>query len=117
MRERDALLGGAERHARAILRERTRWADPLALLVQAGAAAMRGEAQRARGLLESAEAGFTAADMALHAAASRRRLGELTGGTAGGDLVAGADAWMNGQDITNPARMTQMLAPGRWGAD
>jgi hypothetical protein len=112
--ERDALLRGVERHAQAILREKTHWADPLAHIVQASAAAMRGEAEGARRLLESAEAGFTAADMALHAAASRRRLGDITGGTAGGELVAATDAWMSGQGIKNPARMTQMLAPGRW---
>lgn len=116
-RERNALLGGAERHARAILRERTHWAHPLALLVQAGAAATRREAERAQGLLQSAETGFTAADMALHAAVTRRRRGELMGGEAGSDLVAAADAWMSGQDIVNPARMAQMLAPGRWLAD
>ena len=116
-RERDALLGGAERHAQAILRERTRWADPIAILVQAGAAATRGEADRARSLLESAEAGFAPADMALHAAVTRRRRGELLGGEAGADLIEAADAWMSGQDIRNPARLTQMLAPGRWRAD
>ncbi len=115
--ERDALLAGAERHAQAILRERTRWAGPFALLVQAGAAATRREAARARSLLVSAEAGFTAADMALHAAVTRRRRGELMGGEAGRDLAAAADAWMSEQAIMNPARMTQMLAPGRWRAD
>jgi hypothetical protein len=112
--ERQTLLRGVERHAQAILREKTQWADPLAHVVQAGAAAMRGDAERARRLLLSAEEGFTAADMALHAAACRRRLGELAGGTEGAERVAAADAWMNGQAVRNPARMTQMLAPGRW---
>jgi hypothetical protein len=116
-RERNALLRGAEGHARAILRERTRWGDPLALLVQAGAAATRREAKRAQGLLESAETGFTAADMALHAAVTRLRRGELMGGEAGSRLVAAADGWMSGQAIMNPARMALMLAPGRWRAD
>ena len=116
-KERDALLRGAERHAQAILRESTHWGAPLALLVRAGAAATRGDAKLARGRLESAEAGFTGADMALYAAAARRRLGELVGGARGSDLVAAADAWMNGQGVVNPARLTQMLAPGRWRAE
>jgi serine/threonine protein kinase len=112
--ERDVLLRGTEDHARAILREQTRWGDPLALLLRAGAAATRGEAERALTFLESAEAGFVAADMALHAAVARRRRGELSGGDTGHGLVAAADAWMGTQGIKSPQRMTAMLAPGRW---
>jgi len=116
-RERDVLVRGAEGHAQAILRERTHWADSLALLLQAGAAATPREPARAQSLLESAEAGFTRGDMALYATAARRRRGELMGGEAGRDLVAAADTWMTGQGIKNPERMTAMLAPGRWRAD
>jgi eukaryotic-like serine/threonine-protein kinase len=112
--ERDGLLRGAEQHARAILGERTRWGDPLAALLRAGAAATRGETEAALRFLESAEAGFTAAAMALHAAATRRRRGELMGGDAGRDLVSGADAWMAAQSIKAPERMAAVLAPGRW---
>ena len=112
--ERDDLLRGAEGHARVILGERTHWGGPLALLLRAGVAATRGETSRAGPLLESAEAGLMAAEMALHAAAARRRRGELIGGEAGRGLVAAADAWMAGQSIKNPERMTAMLAPGRW---
>jgi hypothetical protein len=112
--ERDALLRGAEDHARKILREGTHWGDPLAMMVRAGAAATRGEAERALGHLQSAEAGFTAASMALHAAAARRRRGEIMGGDAGRELVAAADTWMTGQSVKAPLRMAAVLAPGRW---
>ena len=112
--ERRDLLHGAEGHASAIMRERTHWGDPLALLLRAGAAATRGESSRAVPLLESAEAGLLAAEMALHAAAARRRRGELIGGETGRGLVAATDAWMAGQSIKNPERMVAMLAPGRW---
>jgi hypothetical protein len=112
---RQALLRGAEGHARTILREKTRWGDALALLLRAGAAATRGETERALSLLEPAETGLAAADMALHAAVARRRRGELLGGDTGRGLVAAADAWMASQAIRNPERMTAMLAPGRWG--
>jgi serine/threonine protein kinase len=115
-REAQSLLKGAEAHARVILREKTLWGDPLAHLIRAGAASTRGETERALGLLESAEAGFAAADMALHLAATRRRRGELLGGDAGRDLVDAADTWMSGQAIKNPERMTAVLAPGRWRA-
>ena len=112
--ERDALLRGAEEHARAILREGTLWGDPLGAMVRAGAAATRGETEAALRFLASAEAGFTAASMALHAAAARRRRGELMGGDAGRELTAGADAWMIGQSVKAPQRMAAVLAPGRW---
>jgi hypothetical protein len=112
--ERDALLRGADHHAREIFRQGTHWGDPLATLIHAGAAATRGETEPALRYLESAEAGFTAAAMALHAAASRRRRGQLLGGDAGRELVAAADAWMTGQSIKAPDRMTAVLAPGRW---
>ena len=111
---RDALIRGAEGHASASLREGTHWGDALAHLVRAGAAVAREDTARALAWLESAEAGLVAADMPLHAAAARRRRGELVGGEAGLGLVAAADAWMTGQGIANPERMTAMLAPGRW---
>jgi hypothetical protein len=114
--DRDALLEGAERHARTILREKTLWGDPLALLVRAGAASTRHDTAGAVRLLESAESGLTAAAMALHAAVARRRRGELMGGETGRALVVAADAWMTAQAIKNPERMTAMLAPGRWRA-
>jgi hypothetical protein len=112
--EREALLRGADEHARAILHEGTQWGDPLAALVRAGAAATRGETEAALRFLESAETGFTAASMALHAATARRRRGEIMGGDAGREVVAAADAWMTGQSIKAPQRMAGMLAPGRW---
>jgi serine/threonine protein kinase len=113
-REREDLLRGVEAHARTILREKTRWGDALALLLRAGAAATRGDTERALALLEPAEAGLAGADMALHAAAARRRRGALMGGDAGRVLVSAADAVMTAQGIRNPERMTAVLAPGRW---
>ena len=56
--------------------------------------------------------GFDACDMRLYAAAARRRLGQLVGRAEGRALMAGAESWMAGQTIRNPARMAAMLAPG-----
>ena len=70
--------------------------------------------QSAAALRASADAQFTATDMALHAAVARRRRGELLGGVQGAALLAEADAWMTGQAIRNPSRMAAMLAPGTW---
>jgi serine/threonine protein kinase len=107
------FLAAAERDAVRLKRERMAWGDPLAALLLAGVADGRGETASATALLVSAEDGFTAADMGLHAACVRRRRGELLGGEAGRGLVARADAWMTGQNIRNPERMAAMLAPGR----
>jgi hypothetical protein len=64
--------------------------------------------------LADAEAGLTALDMALHAAAVRRRRGGLIGGAEGRELIASADAAMRAQQIRNPARRTAMFLPGAW---
>jgi len=90
------------------------WSDPLALLLHAGVAAASGDRQAAGDLLNAAEAGFRAADMHLYAAASQRRRGEIVGGDDGLQLIQMADAWMLRQRIQDPARMTEMVAPGRW---
>ena len=106
------LLREAERDAKRILRERMPWSNPLAELILAGVAASRGERETAARHCAAAAAGFDAAEMALYAAAARRRHGELLGGDEGRALVAAADAWMTSQRIRNPARWTAMVAPG-----
>jgi len=88
------------------------WALPLAQLIRAGIAADRGDPGTARDLLRAAEAGFRDAGMGLFAAAACRRQGELLAGDAGHALVARANAWMEGQGIKNPSRMTALYAPG-----
>ncbi len=110
--ERRAFLGRAERDARRMEGARMPWCAALARLLRAGIAAARGRTEAAVGLLTDAEAGFEATDMALCAAAARRRRGEVLGGDTGAALVADADSWMAAQEIRNPARMTGMLAPG-----
>jgi len=105
----EALLRVAESDAAAIEAERTSWAEPLARLLRAGAAARRGRIEPCVAELTRAEAGFERADMALHAAAARRRRGEVLAGDEGRRLVEEADAWMASQDIRNQVRMTAML--------
>jgi serine/threonine protein kinase len=82
-----------------------------ALILRGGLAHLAGERESARRHLADATAACEAAAMHLYAAAARRRLGEVTGGTEGRALVAAADEWMTGQGVRNPARMTEMLAP------
>jgi hypothetical protein len=79
---------------------------------RASVAACRGDAAGAAAGLAEAAVALDALDMALYAAAARRRLGRLRGGDEGRALVTGADAWMASQRIANPARMTALLVPG-----
>lgn len=113
-RRRSALLREVQADARSIQRERMQWSNPLAQLLQAAVSAARGNGEEAAAMLCSAEAGFDAAHMSLYAAAARRRRGEILGGDQGRAMVAAADAWMLGQKVRNPARMTAMVAPGKW---
>src|SRR5262249_54660085 len=106
------LLHAAERDARRLRRERIAWAEALAQLVRAGVAARRRDADGARQLLEDAAGRLEAAGLRLHAAAARRRLGERVGGSKGHRLVEQAEAWMKGQNVRRPDRMTALLAPG-----
>jgi serine/threonine protein kinase/tetratricopeptide (TPR) repeat protein len=111
-KKRALLYRIATRIARRIEREKMPWSDPFAALIRAAVATGRNEPERAASLLSDALAGFELADLALYAAASRRRLGQVLGGERGAELIAAADAWMRNQEIKNPVLMTRMLAPG-----
>ena len=110
--ETDAQLESVARDAKAIAAKNGPWAEALATLLRAGSAAVRREAAACRELLLSAVQTFEAVDMALYAAAARHRLGEITGGQEGHDLMTDAEAWMREQRIVDPQRITAMLAPG-----
>ena len=68
--------------------------------------------RRAREFLGRAIVRATAADMALVESSARRRLGQLVGGDEGADLVREAEGWMRSQGVANPARTTELFAPG-----
>jgi hypothetical protein len=106
------LLHAAERDARLLRRERIAWAGALAQLVRAGVAMGRHDAGRACPLLDDAAGRLQAAGLRLHAAAARRRLGERVGGSEGHRRVEHAEAWMRGQNVRRPERMTALLVPG-----
>lgn len=110
--ERKRQIACAEKAARRLAREAMPWADALSLLIRAGLASLNDKKSDALDLLATAATRFDSVDMGLYAAASRGRRGELLGGDMGRVVKAGADAWMAAQHIENPARMTDMLAPG-----
>ncbi|EYF02200.1 Hypothetical protein CAP_7411 [Chondromyces apiculatus DSM 436] len=98
------VLGAASR----IEGEGMPWATPLAAMLRAGAAAVRGEREEALSLLDRAATQLDAADMSLYAAAARFRVGAL------GDAatLAQTTQWMRQHGVADPARLTAMLAPG-----
>jgi hypothetical protein len=111
-KEKAQRLRIAERLAQQIAKERIAWSSPFVTIIRAAIAWQRGEVANATGLLTEAVKGFDLADLALYAAATRRRLGETLGGDRGRELIAQANAWMLNQNIQNPVAMTRTMTPG-----
>ena len=105
-------LRRAVKDAKRILAEGATWAAPLARLILAAVDAREGHVARAMITLERAEHELEAAEMKLFLAAARHRRGELVGGAAGSALMAQARETMTSESVVDPARTTELLAPG-----
>jgi hypothetical protein len=110
--QRAELLSRAERASRALAKENAEWAHAWAHFLSAGVCAQRGQADRAKVLLERAAGAFRDVDMELCAAATRLRLGRLVGGDEGRGLVEEAERWLREHNVAAPGRLAQTLAPG-----
>jgi tetratricopeptide (TPR) repeat protein len=110
-RDPRALLGVAQRCARALEKERVPWAQAHATMLRAGLASLDGDLAGALALLDGAASRYDLADMPLHAASARRRLGLLLGGNSGRALVEAADALFSSQGVNDPGRFAAMYAP------
>jgi hypothetical protein len=109
---RERMLRAAARAAGKVERQHMPWSDPLARLIRAGIAELRGRREQALALLADAEECLVAADMRMYSAAARRQRGQLLGGAEGQALVEAADASMKEQDVREPDRIAAMLVPG-----
>ena len=98
--ERERLLREAERSARRLDKERAEWGTPLAMLLRAGIATIRGKREAALSLLRTAEPLLERTHMHLHTAAVRRTLGDARG-----------TEWMTAAGVKNPDAMTALLLP------
>jgi serine/threonine protein kinase len=107
--ERAGLLEAAERDARRIRGEKLELSTPVARLVEAGVASLRGLRDQAGAALDEAITGFERLDMAGYAAAARWRRAQLRGEEAG---RAEAEAFLRSQAVRRPERVVAMLAPG-----
>jgi eukaryotic-like serine/threonine-protein kinase len=108
----EALLVEAEEMSSRLYREEANYASIWGMLLQAAALTHRQKKQEALLLLHRAVRYSSAQDFPLCAAVARRRQGELLGGEEGERLIALADMWMRSQEIANPARMSEVFAPG-----
>jgi hypothetical protein len=108
----EPYLRAAGKDAKLLQREKTTWAQAISRLTQAGIARMRGDETAVCQLLESAGSLFDDAGMVLYAAACRWHLGDARGGQEGKSLIAAAQQQFVAQEVKNPSRMRDMLAPG-----
>jgi eukaryotic-like serine/threonine-protein kinase len=104
-----SLLAVARRAARRLKRERMPCPTAYAQLVRGALAAIGGDRTRAVSLLTEAVACFEVVDMRLFATATRRRLGEQQGGSAGQAQIDRAARFMADESIKNPDRMAAMI--------
>ncbi len=110
---RAELLADAERSAKELARDHHAWGVPLATLIRAGVARLRGE--DAVALLAKAGGECARFDLHLHAAAARFAEAHLRSGDAARALRDEAEAFMRDQGIVDFARATMLLAPGLLG--
>jgi hypothetical protein len=110
---RSELLRDADRTARHLRSLDAPQAGPMSMLASAGIDATTGQFEQAVRHLEDAIVRLEAADMPLHLAAARRRLGEMRADRTTVD----ADQWMTDHGIRNPAAFARMLVPGRFSRD
>jgi hypothetical protein len=110
--DRQRFLSIADRAAERIAAQHMQWSDPIARLLQAASAHLRGDVALSGRHLADAVGGFDRAGMELYAAAARGRLAAVLPGERGREVRQQSNAWMASQNITNPAGMTRMLAPG-----
>jgi tRNA A-37 threonylcarbamoyl transferase component Bud32 len=106
------LLKSVESDVHSIKRERMPWSNAGARLLRAGMARVRGNRTETIGLLEEAETGFQAANMALHAASAQYCRGRLLGSASGRELIQAASETMTSQEIRSPERLLRIITPG-----
>jgi tetratricopeptide (TPR) repeat protein/predicted Ser/Thr protein kinase len=109
--ERERFLRIAEEHTAKIGREGMAWTDAITTLRRAGIHAVRGDTTGATRELRAAVAACDAAQLGLHAAAARVRLGALVGGDEGAALGEAGLAALRAEDVKEPERVVALFAP------
>ncbi len=110
--DRERLLDDVKTQLEQIAREQSCIAPALASLLAAGVANLEGRREEAQIQLDVAVRGFNSVDMALHRECARYALGELIGGSEGGQLQDRAQAWMLRAGVVVPRKLAASQAPG-----
>ena len=108
---RKTLLSSVDRCASRLSSENLPWSQALADVAQGGAAAIRGDEDRALACYRRAARIFAELDMAVHALAAKARLALLEGGETGRNIRADCLAKVRDRGVKNPERFVQMLVP------
>jgi serine/threonine protein kinase len=110
---RERALNDAEECARRIGREGVGWAAPLAGLLSAGIADVRGEREVALAHWRGVERAARAHKMELFARSAAYRIGLAAEGDSGEASVHEIRSALGSQQIRDPDRLCALLAPGR----
>ncbi|MDA8017011.1 MAG: protein kinase [Thermoanaerobaculia bacterium] len=102
----------AEADARRLERAGSNWTLGLGRTLHAGLATLEGDRDRVIEHLAVARSAFEAAEMSVHAAIARRRMGQVLGHDV--DVRAADDLLRLGNGIVRPDRIADVGAPGRW---
>lgn len=110
--QRRALLRTARRELARFADEPMAFAQGIAHWLRAALASAEGDAAAAVSHCEAAVRSFEAGACWAEAACTRRRLGQLLGGSEGQARIAAADATLRSRGVADPVRWTACFAPG-----
>ncbi|HEX5062451.1 MAG TPA: AAA family ATPase [Kofleriaceae bacterium] len=109
--EREQLLKIAEHHTDKLAREGLAWTDAITTLRRAGIRNAREDADGAVREYRAAVTACDAAELGMHAAAARVRLGALLGGDEGGALREAGLANLRAEEVKQPDAFVALFAP------
>ncbi|MEO7094303.1 MAG: hypothetical protein ABI175_13690, partial [Polyangiales bacterium] len=109
--ERERLLKIAEQHTEKLGREDLAWTAAITTLRRAGIRDARKDAEGAVREFRAAIIATDAANLGLHAAAARVRLGGVLGGDEGGALREAGLAALRAEEVKNPEALVALYAP------
>ncbi|MBK8253804.1 MAG: AAA family ATPase [Polyangiaceae bacterium] len=114
-RDRAAWLKGAQKDITRIEADKAHhYPAAYSAMLRSGVASVEGDRVLAQHFMEEAERAYCAADMEVHIAVARIRLGQLVGGERGKSLIEEGRTRLLSHGILSPERISRMIAPGRF---